>query len=85
MELIMIKPFKIIATVDEENEHVGVTYELTKVVVTVDGMQPVGASGEHWESIQTKTETLGAYISLPADADIEREIFTIAKNGGWIQ
>tara|TARA_B100000768_G_scaffold90536_1_gene84868 strand:+ start:1361 stop:1606 length:246 start_codon:yes stop_codon:yes gene_type:complete len=81
----MIKPFKIVTTVDEGNQRVGVNYELTKVVVTVDGMQTVGTSGEHWENIQTKTETLGAYISLPADADVEQEIFTIAKNGGWIQ
>jgi len=81
----MIKPFEVLSTIDEDGGYIGVVYKLTKVVVSVNGMQASGTPGEYWENTQRKEETLTAYVRLPADADVDKEVFTIAKKDGWIQ
>lgn len=74
MELTMIKPFKIISTTEEDQGRIGVVYEVSKVVVLVDG-----------EDVERRKKTLTAYISLPAEADVDQEVFNAAQSGGWIQ
>jgi len=70
----MIKPFRIISTTEEDQNRIGVVYEVSKIVVSVNG-----------ENIERRNKTLTAYISLPAEADVDQEVFNAAQSGGWIQ
>lgn len=77
----MLKPFKIIKIVEEDDGVQGVFFEVSKREI-------IGSSASELSADLTKTKTrvtnMASYVGVPAGGDIDLYLLNYLKETGWV-